>query len=564
MGVLQIEVRDATTNQIAVAAPLICDYTAHHGFVPGVIEITCAPQDAIPSLVNVFMSDGVNFVTLSDCLVDNLNVSLTPAGHVERLFLFDRRWRWHQKGEISGTYNVRNLDGTVVSATDRSPQQLATLAFQSMYEGYFDVSNLPNDASDRPHVSWEIDNPQDVLQWLCDRAGCDLAPNWATNQMVLVQLGVGASLPGGDVQTVSAGINRGPVTDQVVIVCGYTLHQSKFYLEPMGLDVDGKYKPHGQLSYGADLLGIGIGSADAPIDSTAPYYEFAKTAFRTFRIGGFAAGGWVLPTTGQDMVSREGVLPLRRNLLTGTVAPDGSIVEDKPSIEGIFMLGNLKDSATLVNSGSGEPYEGSFSIDYETGLVHMTEPVYRITGGGDYSLSPATLYLTAAHKVRDYNRGVGYQRYYYTLPVGSGGTGAPPYIVRRDDLELQYTAAYDRAQTSPTSIYDNQSNIDAAIASQVNALSATFGAKASSFRRWAGIIPIPLDGVVRQVRWRVQCGRRGVPGGAWTWAAANTECVPGVMRLNERRRVAALDNLLRANTARGYARWSKLRQRDRE
>ena len=48
---------------------------------------------------------------------------------------------------ISGRYNQRNADGTLIEHTEKSPQAFARLCFEAMGQGKFDVSQLPDDAA---------------------------------------------------------------------------------------------------------------------------------------------------------------------------------------------------------------------------------------------------------------------------------------------------------------------------------------------------------------------------------------------------------------------------------
>lgn len=548
-----------------VSAPISFDYTASHGFVPGVIEIECSPQASIPGpIVTVYISDGLNFVRLTDCLVDYLNIGITPNGHVQRLQIFDRRWRWHKKGELSGTYNVRQPDNSVLPFTNRSPQQMAVMAFQALYESNFTVSMLPNEANDRPFVAWECESPQDVLEWLCERGGCDLAPNWHTNDMVLWPLGQGSALPSGYEQTVAVGLNRGIQADAIKFCCNYVLHQNKFELEAVGLDTDGAYKPHADLSYASLLTGLGYDSRFDPApDQTDPIRNLAKKAFRTFRVKSFANGTWILPATGEALSSAEDVLPFRSTLLTGTYAADGSIIEDEPILEGVFMVGLDEDPDSLTNTTSSERLEVPYRFDRRNGIFHLSQPVVKLVSSSDDAIEPAELFATLSHKVRDRAYGHAFQRYIAQQSTGLGA-GTPALVVRRDDLQPAFVSRYASGGTSPTTIESNLTSINQVLTSHLNALLASFTTQASDARRYAGIIPIVLDGIVRQVRWRVVCGSRYRSGGAWTWAYANNESQPGIMKLNERRRVTYVDNSREHRTKREYSRYSRLKHRGKD
>lgn len=549
-----------------VAAPISFDYTASHGLVPGVIEIECSPQTSIPGpIVSVYISDGYYYVLLRDCLVDFLNIGITPNGHVERLQIFDRRWRWHKKGEISGTYNVRNMDNTVVDGTNKSPQQMAVMAFQALREPNFTVSLLPNEADDRPFVAWECESPQDILDWLCERSGCDVAPNWHTNDMVIWPLGAGSGLPTGGEQTVSVGFNRGVVADAIKFCCGYTLHQNKFELEAVAKDTDGSWKTHDEVEYSDSLTGLGYAARyDPAADQDDPVRELARSAFKTYRVKNFADGTWTLPATGETLESREDVLPFRTTLLQGTHAPDGTKVEDAPFIEGVFMVGIDEDPDSMTNTEEGERLDDvRFRIDRENGLVHFNEPIVKLISDSNDGIEPAELDITLAHRVRDRDYGHAYQRYIVQQSTGLGA-GTPALVIRRDDLRLTFIGKYEPGEDSPNEVEDNTDSVNDALNSHLASLLANFGTQATDARRYAGIIPIALNGVVRQVRWRVLAGSRYRPGGAWTWAYANTESQPGIIKLNERRRVTYTDGSRESRVRNQQSRYARLRGRNRD
>ena len=563
MGILSVQVT-------GVDNPMGFDYTAAHGFLPGVIEIECAPQLTIPGpIVTVRISDGLYSVTLTNCLVDYARLQITTSGHIERLWLYDRRWRWHRKGEISGTWNVRNISGGISAETDKNPQQLAVMAFQAMEEPNFTVSNLPNDPADRPFVAWECETPQDVLDWLCERAGCDMAPNWHTNDMVLVRLGQGTGLPSGNEQSVTFGITRGIVADAIKVCGGYSLHQNLFEREAVGLDLDGTFKPHADLSYNqaGELTGLGVEARFDPLsEEPDPVGELAKTVFRYYRIKGFSNGGtsnWVLPATGQYSGNRNALPPRRRTPVTGPIGPDGTVIEDPPYIEGVFLLGVDEDPDSLNNSEAHERLETPYTIDYETGIVRFSVPIVKLKDDADDAIEPAELYLMASHKVRDTNNGHAYARHSVRTDLGIGA-GTPDYVIRRDDLIVRYITEYGPYNGTITQVLDNTTLIEAVMNSEIAGIIQSMQSKSSEMRRYAGIVPIALNGVIRQVRWKVQCGTHFRRGGAWTWGYANTEADPYTLKLHERRRIGYAEGDRPKRLRRQHSRYTRLRNRDRD
>ena len=76
---------------------------------------------------------------------------LNEDGLVWQVSLLDRRWKW-AFGQVWGEFNIRDDGELLVSAFERTPQELAEYLLIAAGESLYDVSQLPNDT--RPHVEW--------------------------------------------------------------------------------------------------------------------------------------------------------------------------------------------------------------------------------------------------------------------------------------------------------------------------------------------------------------------------------------------------------------------------
>lgn len=520
--------------------PISLRYTAQHGFVPGVIEIRCGPQLNLPALVGpVFFTDDNNTVTLYDCKLDSAGIEISSNGHVERIRLFDRRWRWNRFGEISGTYNIRNPDDSIVIGTEKSPQELAILAFQALGETNFDVSELPNDANDRPFVNWECFTPQYVLDWLCRRAGCDLAPDWHANTMRIVRLGQGGLLPSELRQTVNFGLDVGETPDVIKICAGYELHQNRFELEAVGLETYGTWNNLDNLSYGSDLAQIANPYDPIP-DLTNATRVLAKTYTRNYRVKSFADGSLKLPATGEEFPDAASILPVRNKLAEGYTLPDGTQQDADAYVTGIFLTGSLDDPDSLQNTfDEDERLEGiGFTIDQETGIVTFSSPVVKLRDDND-GFEEATLFLTTSHYVRNRPEDANpfqYRRYTRERQIGSFGT--PPYVVRRDDVVPRFITDWQLTRVAGTS--DNLAQINPILDAHLNAIQSEFANEQTAGAQYGALMLIRLDGAIRQVTWEIySSGRRK---GAYTSAYRNVEWEPGIPRRRERSRVIQIEH----------------------
>ncbi|MEY5060717.1 MAG: hypothetical protein RIS45_638, partial [Planctomycetota bacterium] len=207
------------------------------------------PQATIPAYgITLTVTDGIETFRLTDCAVDRASMVIGENGHIQQVGLFGPVWRWN--GEISGAYNVRKPDGTIVTATKKTCQQLAALLWQSMDVVPGDISALPGDESDLPEVYWQCADSYSELSKLCSDRGCAPLLNAANNFGAVVRLGVGTGLPSSpNVVTVETSIQSPPPPRFLKACAGLTRVQSKLKLKPMMLERDGTLKERDSVSY---------------------------------------------------------------------------------------------------------------------------------------------------------------------------------------------------------------------------------------------------------------------------------------------------------------------------
>jgi hypothetical protein len=157
----------------------------------------------------------------------------------------DRRWKW-KFGEIYGHYNQREADGLIITATEKTPQQLATLCLQAMGETA-DVSQIPNNA--REEVQWIGENPAEALANILEPFGM-LVVLRMDSSVGIVKQGVGAALPS-DASLIEQQVASNPpeVPATIRILGAPIRYQAQLKLEAVGYEENGTLKPIEQLSY---------------------------------------------------------------------------------------------------------------------------------------------------------------------------------------------------------------------------------------------------------------------------------------------------------------------------
>lgn len=480
--------------------------TQIRGIVPSTINIAISPQSVLTSKEGTFSitySSSLSSMSRSfpDCLIDAGSIETDPNGHIVRLKILDRRWKW-RFGYIRGDYNIYEADSTtLITATQKTPQELAGLLLDEMGETGYNVSELPNDSF--PTVSWSYDNPAEELFALCEMLGCYIVLE-SDNTIYLHKEAdfVDPSLSG--VLNTDYGIDTAEIPSAIVVVLGPTKRQARFTLEAIGLDTDGKWKPINQLSY-TPASGWGLenyrGFYNVREEFGVEEQKLAKqTVFKSYRIVETVAdSGGTKPKVSdpegeiEDLdFTRERLTPTDTNKLETTVDESGEIVNQPAIIRGIFWDGN----ADFTNTTSEIPYEGSFSLDRENGYVFFSDPVIRLSGV-NFQIDEATLTLEIAVPFRPerYN-----QHYRATFTLDIGDTGVDGLIVKEDKLEYQVIYNYD-ASGDFTGTSDNLTELETEITKLLQGELDKLVDRSSFTRGYTGIRDLSPNGAITQVVW---------------------------------------------------------------
>lgn len=475
-----------------------CSATLSHGITPGVINLTIAPQDrVIADGGTLLLAFGNSQIAFGDCKIDSGSVMRNGSGRIVSLSIFDRRWKWTECGQISGSYNLRNDDGTVIEGTGKTPQELARLCLDAMGESGYDVGDIPNEA--RPTVEWEVMNPAQALADLCDQLGCRVVPQ-IRGHIAIRRVGVGSPLPPGPVVEYSATVDPPEKPDAITVVFGPTRYQMEFELEAVGLNEDGTIAPIAELEY-ADGIEWGDVSL-ATMDEVGDLHgqraeELAKaTVYRWYRIKMPAT----VPDYGEvDKVER--FLPIEQEQVD-TILIQGRKVNKPAEVSGTWYpvgSGEVGNVETTVDR--------NFQIDTVTGIVKFSEPIYAIEGADDEAaLAEPTLTLKVAVSVRDKDTR-SWDRHIRTRKLGGPTNNTQDRYERHDEITLNFDSS-GKAVNGP--------EVDKEADYYLDALERSYFTADPSSATYAGLFPIELDGALQCVTWKVG-------GGAFTTIQRNQD-----------------------------------------
>lgn len=252
--------------------------TLTHGITPNSFTLRVPMvEGASPPEKNgdVTLRYGSNKITLKDCTIDRIEQDV-GGELVWNVTFLDRRYLW-RFGQIGGAYNVRWRGGTDVREdTKKKPSELAELCLQQMYrnadgdfEEDYDVSALKDfDEKDWPEIDWNVDNPAQALQALCERYELRPILDWQKNRVVIVRPGHGKDLDlEGSISQYSGTFDPPEKPGKIVLLCGYSSVQYDFPLEEVALDADGRIRYPNELSYAPKAPEIPAGAKTPDLTS---------------------------------------------------------------------------------------------------------------------------------------------------------------------------------------------------------------------------------------------------------------------------------------------------------
>lgn len=504
-------------------------FTLSEGISPSVGVLDVVPQIAFPTLVGplIFTYGGAPF-NLPGCFIDVSFTRGSQRGWVNSLNILDRRWRWAY-GVVTGHYNVRNPDGSIIPETERSPRQLASILLSAMGETAFDVSRLPD--LTRPEARWlPFRNPAFELQKLASSLGCRICTG-PSRLTTLRPKGQGYIFPTTGQLREGWGINPPRRPDSLLLIGGPALFQVRFKLEAVGLDLDGSIRPIDELSY-TPAAGWQHQQPEFMTGVSDPQGRSLAllSVFRWYRVvPDFRDINRFAPVRVRHLWQ---ILPLLDTKVTSRVGPDDIERLDPAEVRGEYWKGGYSFQNTLPT----DLYDDSFEIVNHMGMVRFPRPIYKL-GQGARGYEPAALTLEAGFRILEESSRspIRYSRQRGT-PGASNGTGSHP--IYRDQFIRRLAAIYD-SRGRFDEVIDSRDRLDPEADQHLAVEMRNIQTFTTADREWPGLFPVHLDGLITQVTWRFD-GE-----GAKTRVGYSTEHDLAAPSLRERDRSFLIDEVRR-------------------
>lgn len=525
-------------NFDGVEFPESGSFTFGHGIQPSRCVLRVLPQTSkIPEFGKLRLTFADLTITFPDCKLVLPSSESNENGCVWRLTIFDRRWKW-KYGWICGHYNIRKPNGTIDHETEQSPRDLAKLCFEAMGETDYNLENLPDDT--RPEVNWDYDNPAKELADLCDSLGCRVVLH-LDNSVSIERAGVGKALPDNNSRMdLGFSIDAGQRPSSILFVAGPTRWQTRFELEPVGLQPDGQIKPLDDLSY-KPAAGWSRSFPPLFIDvlrehGTAAQQCAQQSVYRWYRIKGTAPYDelkpWQFAELDIEVTELRQVLPLQQELIDSYVDPS-KVTRPAPAIlRGTFVKPDALQAQT--NVADRTRYHGSFSVQSDTGIVEIADPLVRIDNS---TILPALLTLECVHGIRDPDTR---QLVRHTKEQDLPGDNAPtePELLTVDEAYRSLIQRYDD-QGNPGEIQTNDTDLEKLVSQMLKEKLAEYQQPQAYDISYAGFLDIEPDGAIQQVTWTFG------ESGALTRACLNNEFDFETPSYEQRRQQDKADKLYR-------------------
>ncbi len=485
-----------TVSVSGVNSVLAARYTARPGRQPSQATVDIVPQPGTTfDAVSLEMAFGGSRITLPDCKVSQVTFAFSEQGTIWRLHLVDRRWRW-SFGQISGRYNLRADDDTLIQSTERNPRQLAQLCLQAMGEQDADLDELPNDL--RPLVEWDYENPAKMLERLARDGNCRIVIG-GENRVRLRSMDAGAAAPLSASALNSAQASVGQLApDRLAVFTGRLRIQCDFRLEAIGLDVDQEVRPVDELSYRPydGWSAIDLEHFQSITDLRAR--ELAKqSVFRWYRI----RTPCELPTQG-TLTDLNRIVPLEAEQVE-RIQTAGTAKNRPAIVFGVWAHypHQAENRTTRLRPLSADPrtiVTTPFELDRERGLVKFAQPVLQYAEG-PYPVA-AELVLRTAVGVRDENNRT-WKRLERTRDLN--GNGQTTEYLSAEQLTPVVVPQYDADTYAVTGTTDNFADVNHQADLVLDETTRRYLNHKPQRVIYAGLLPFEPDGEINAVTWSI-------------------------------------------------------------
>lgn len=513
-----------------IDTPIFASMSRYNGARPSPGYIYCVPQIGSPDTsgsATFQFGSSSNLITMQNVLCDAGTLRVTPAGQVLVVTIYDRRWRWTKGNPVVGAYNIRDSAGNIISSTEKTLAELATILLTACGEPSADVSLITSD--EKPEVAWEYDNPADEIEDLLNQRGyvISLRPD---DTVKIFPAGVGNALPdNSDLVSVNITIDPPEFPQYLRVIANRTMVQSMLLCVAVGLDTDGKIKKCEDLSYNPG--GVGNANGWDGLDLLTMSYitdpQARQCALlsvgRWFQVESQADGSQVLAFGGVDYVPGEitvndasQFLPLRNFLLTSSANIYGKQQYDDAFVSGTFWDGQTTNPPANV----GPFYQlqtTPWTLQEDLGIVQFKDPEVKYdSGSGKYVF--ADVYLTCSYSIRDDQT---YIHDHYTKDRSMGGIGVDPF--KAVYLQRTLVAGYTPGTSTIDALTVNDTALGLEADKVLDNLQRKYVTQNSNLLTYRDIYSFGTDGITLQIQWNVATNSP-VPIG--TMASQYAETIP--------------------------------------
>lgn len=514
-----------------VTAPQSATVMRVNGVKPGVAIIYAQPQPGTPNTSGTAtfrFGTSTNTLTWTNALCESGTIQVTARGHRQIFYIYDRRWRW-SKATVTGAYNVRDASGAILSSTEKTLAELATILFTAMGEPSADVSAITS--TEKPETVWDHDQADDEVVELLEKRGYVISLQVDNTVKVYVK-GTGAVLPDND-DVVNANVSIDPpeVPETLRVVGNHTLVQSMLRLIPVGLDTDGSIKEVRYLSYNPGGVGNETGwdhldllkcayitdpkAQKLAVETVGKWYEVVSQADETFDLT-FEDVNYCPDEI--EVTDASQYLPLKPMLLTSNPTPLGKDVYDHAYLSGTVWITDSNPPANTPPFTRIDKTYYSWKLHGDLGIVE-----FRVKDVEDIPLKYtsdvqtfADLYITCTYSVHDNDS---YVKDRYVRDLNMGGFGLDSTKI--NELQRTLIASYAAGTATVSGLADSAPDTYAdEILSTMEKRYATTVANVLLYR---DIYSFNTDGVCWQLQWNVAT-QGGVP--FCTMVSQNAEMLP--------------------------------------
>ena len=440
---------------------------------------------------DILASVAGNSLTMRDCASVSYHLRQNMRRHGEPVLSVafeDRRWKWRY-ASVSGIFNERLPDCSIrYSATHpkfrRSARELFGFLLTACGDPNADLSAAP--ASVYPECRWHDTPCDEALAWLCARTYCSIVLNHETNQVSVVQRGIGQNLPDLPNMThISTTVRIGAIPDAIAIGCGPTRVQSKLELEPVGLDLDNRirkiddltYKPDGGWlrSWPGEFTEVAFGKARSLA---------ARTVWRWYRVKQQANGGLTIPGFQTQIDSPA------QYRLTNWLVDTGRDPDNMPTPVPAFIQGRYYPQHDYQGNSLTRHYNPApFTILPDLNLVEFAYPVWYANDGYE----KPSLYLTTSYYVLDRN-GEGLVHYLPRRQLGHDPVGTKDFVLRRPELWQTHVVRYQNDDLQLGSTENNLFLITSETDQYLDYAATAITGLSATDKAYFGIASSSLDG----------------------------------------------------------------------